>query len=441
MNCNDSMKAKATVQKYIKNTHCKSAVFGSVTLKDLMLGFAYVALPLNAFASSIQLNVNAGKTNIYPSMSGNPNNPNAPIQKTGPGDLISYLANYAGPITISAGRWFATSSLGVSGQTIIIANGATLSGSGPIQGIIQNSGTLTPSAGGINVSGTIIPIGTEMQIPGSYTQTSTGITRLYFAPTHGDKINFGGVVNASSGSIYVTPAPGFYDPNNAPTFTAIVWGTNSGAPSDPTVVVTTADSSQPNYLNLIVTPTVTDTGVSIRFAGVDRALNANQVTDVSALTCVTGTVNVSNGATISATANESNTIATNVSIAEGGSVNITAAAHSTINFAGAITGSNTSALNVTGSDTSSVVALSGNSSGFSGTLNASNVSLIVNGTTGAAVNAGCKGGVLTFSLCGCAHERALLAALERCAEQLLRALIFSFACMRMHNNYFPKRTR
>ena len=363
----------------IKSSNATSCLGG------LLLGLHVITCnDVSASNVPFQINISAG-SEITSDLNEDPNNPGRAVEKTGLGDFISVNTLYAGTTTITEGRWFAMGPLGSTGTAISIASGATFGGTGLVTGVIQNNGILAPSAGGVNEGDEVIPIGTTMNISGSLTQTSTGETLLYFTPTAGDKVAVTGAVNLGLGTIQITPTPGFYNPQSPPTFTAFTWGSNAGA--TPTVVVTTANPSQQNYIPLNVTTNITSTGLTVSFAGINTTLTASQTADASVFAAITGAVTVPNGVVLSSTANTSSAIPNTLAFT-GASASITPAANSTLNFSGQITGSSASMVTIAGVDSSSVVAFNGNSPGYTGTLNASNVSLIVNGTLGATVNAG-----------------------------------------------------
>ena len=380
------------------------------------------------FASGFTQNVASGKTVVAREMVSNPANPFEPFTKSGPGDFVANSSTYSGNTTVAAGRFFAmgTHGDGTSGQTTTIESGATLVGPGPIHtSIVQNAGSIvSPSAGGVNFSPShnipSIQVGTTMNVTGNY--TSTGQTWLYFSPPVGesrvgDKIVITGAFDASSGTLYITPRAGHYPSSGTATYTAITWTVGSATPgtwgyvppNDTTpgtwrydssngtttalpynnIVITTADSTQSNYLELNVTATQTATGLAFTFAGVDKNLSNGTAVDLSTLTSVTGTINAGDGTTIASTAGTADSpvttaIATKLEIT--GSANIQPAANSTVEFSGEIAGGD---LNLSSAASGSVVKFEGDSPDYTGTVAATGVKAVFNGNmNNTAITAG-----------------------------------------------------
>ena len=286
-----------------------------------------------------------------------PNDPNNPIPVpfhiTGSTPVVTTGVNtYVGPTVVGANQNAATTGMyynmgqtGTANQTFTINPAGVYLGSGTTLGNVTNNGTISP---GNNSTTTFtnepaLPVGTRMNINGSFTQTSTGMTRLYLTPTTCDQVAVTGAVDFANGQIQITPLPGFYDPNNPTTFTVISWGAHTTV--TPNIVVTTENLSGSSQLELTVTPQVTSTGLVISVTGADRTLTSG-TTDVSTLSNATGTVNMPNNATLASSANTSQTIIQPITLT-GSSAAITSAAGSTLNLSGQITG--TSALNVSGS--------------------------------------------------------------------------------------------
>ena len=317
-----------------------------------------------------------------------PNNPIAvPLYIAGVTPVVTTGINtYIGPTTIGAnqtgettGIYYNMGQAGTAEQSITVNTNGFFLGSGTTVGNITNKGILSP---GNNSTTTFtnepsLSIGTTMNITGSLTQTSTGTTKLYFTPTMGDKINLSGTANLGSGSIHITPMSGFYDPLNPPTFTAITWGAYSGA--TPTIIITTANPNSLDYLPITVTPTITPTGLSLRITSND-VLNADQVTNISALTSAASTIQAPNGTTLSATEGASHTITQPITFI-GASSAIISASNSTTNFSGALSGAST--LNVSGSGTT---VFGANNTGLTGAINVTGST--VNISNGASLGTG-----------------------------------------------------
>ena len=340
-----------------------------------------------------------------------PNDPNNPIPVpfhiTGSTPVVTTGVNtYVGPTVVGANQNAATTGMyynmgqtGTANQTFTINPAGVYLGSGTTLGNVTNNGTISP---GNNSTTTFtnepaLPVGTRMNINGSFTQTSTGMTRLYLTPTTCDQVAVTGAVDFANGQIQITPLPGFYDPNNPTTFTVISWGAHTTV--TPNIVVTTENLSGSSQLELTVTPQVTSTGLVISVTGADRTLTSG-TTDVSTLSNATGTVNMPNNATLASSANTSQTIIQPITLT-GSSAAITSAAGSTLNLSGQITG--TSALNVSGSGITvfgaaniglagpvnvagSTVQVAANSSLGSGAVNLSSSGAAVNFAAGANIN-------------------------------------------------------
>ena len=312
----------------------------------------------------VTINVNSGQTYVAPSISDTDGQPGS-LTKDGLGDLISLNATYSGSTTIALGRLFADGPLGTSGQNLTIASDATLGGSGPISGLIANSGVLTPSAGGINTQGVSIPVGTEMTINGSVTQEDIGSTEVYFSPTQTDKINvIGGTIEG--GSVYVTPAPGYY-PQTPITYNNVI--TTTGAA--PTVVFN-------NPFNLDFTQAqVTGTSVTVTGGGDVTVSGDNSdiqytpfTTTLESNVClihVTGRITLENNPTLSTSTTTANTIGTNVVLND--SATVSAISGSTVNFTGALSSGQGSTLAL---NTGGTVNFTGDSPDFQGTISATN---------------------------------------------------------------------
>ena len=385
------------------------------------------------FASGFTQNVASG-TVVVREMVSNPANPFEPFTKSGPGDFVANSSTYSGNTTVAAGRFFAmgTHGDGTSGQTTTIESGATLVGPGPIHtSVVQNADSIvSPSAGGVNFSPShnipSIQVGTTMNVTGNY--TSAGQTWLYFSPPVGesrvgDKIVITGAFDASSGTLYITPAPGHYPSLGTATYTAITWTVGSATPETwgydssngtttalPSNIVITTAAAGPNYLELNVTARQTATGLAFTFAGVDKNLSSGATVGLSTLTSVTGTINAASGTVIAPAsggtvdAPVTTAIATEFSISSNSGSASTATVAPTENsktqLAGKVVGDTQAVLAVSGTDAataaSRVVEVSGDASTFQGTYSASNAKLVINTTTPGSVSVG-SGGIIAGS--------------------------------------------
>ncbi len=444
MNCDVRMKLKANDKKtcskklvvkkhklHVSKKSIQHCVYTGIILELLgtcsmlyaaQIGFVSVSsspvlLPPN------QTRVLTGKTVFAVEMVDNPTNPGEPFEKDGPGDYVAGSSTYAGDTIISAGRFFAKGAHGVnSTQTTTIASGATLAGPGPINTSIVHSNdgnsVVSPSGGGTNAlapSGATVPIGTDMTINGDY--APIGKTWLYFTPTLGDKVIITGAFDATNGTIYITPKPGYWPSaasGGAP-YTAITWNntgsgigesdntwgynpTNvtytNGLPNSPIqttttlpdkIFVTNANPANPDYLELNVTATQANGAISFKFSGIDKVLSTTIPISSSELTKVTGSIVAGNGATIQGDAGTTSAIATKLDIAPGGTANIAPAANATMEFSGEIAGGN---LNLAGAS-GSAVKFEGDNPSYTGTVAATDVKAAFNGDMrGTAVSAG-----------------------------------------------------
>lgn len=289
-----------------------------------------------------------------------------------------------------------TSSIGAPNQSFTIRPQATLSGNGTIQGNVSNAGKVSPGNNGVTnfVGEPSLPVGTTMSVAGSY--TSTGQTWLYFSPTTGDKIAITGAFDPSTGTLYITPKPGYYPSSGtlvthdaitwAGGATSKTWGYGATEPLPAGIVVTTATPGSANYLELNVTATQTSTGLAFTFAGVDKNLSATTPVDPATLKGVTGQINAANGTTIQSTSGEAAPIETKFEVATGGTANIQPAENSTVEFKGEVAGGN---LNLSSAASGSTVKFTSNSPSYTGTVAATGVKAIFNGNMNqTAINAG-----------------------------------------------------
>ncbi|MES2252333.1 MAG: hypothetical protein V4482_01440 [Pseudomonadota bacterium] len=338
--------------------------------------FVFLTLSKAYSSAPVQIIVAAGDQTVHAQQQDNPLNPGVPIVKTGLGDLLSITSIYTGTTTISEGRWFAMGSLGTAtGTAITIANGATLGGSGVITGAIHNSGTLSPSAGGVSVDGVPVPVGTQMNVTGSLTQTANGVIHLHITPSTHDKMIVSGTADLSYGEILITTLPGYYPPST--TYTVLTVTSLIGRP----VPINTST-------NLIMNYVYVGPELQLTFTGVNYAV-ANTTVDVSVLSDVTGAINVENLGVITSTEGTSGAVLiTNIpnKIVFTGISSIMPASYSTIEFSGEVDGVSTSQLNLIGSGANKAVEFGSNMTNFHGTINATDVNLIINGATGASIN-------------------------------------------------------
>ncbi len=358
------------------------------------------------------LNVTTGGGNtIYPldsAISNDPTNPhshpdkelwvtsNIPIVSTANhtyagATVIGQKVDSSGNAEQTAATFYNMGQIGSTGKSFTVNPNGVLRGSGTVVGNVSNTGIVSPGNNGVTsfVGEPSLPIGTTMHVTGDYTHESPGRTWLYFSPTAGDKVAITGAFNPSTGTLYITPTPGYYSSAGTVTHTAISWapgaseyawgyGTGNALPSG--IVITTAAAGA-DYLELNVTAHQTSTGLAFTFAGVDQILTSGAPVDLSTLESVTGSINAGNGTVIASTAGTpeapvTTAIATKLEIAAGGSANIQAAANSTVEFSGEIAGGN---LNLSSAASGSTVKFEGDSPDYEGTVAATGVKATFNG--------------------------------------------------------------
>ncbi|MES2608521.1 MAG: hypothetical protein V4544_07335 [Pseudomonadota bacterium] len=252
----------------------------------IYFSFLILLVFTNTAPASVEIIVAAGDATVHNQQQDNPNNPGVPIEKIGSGDLISLNSIYTGTTTVSEGRWFAMGPLGTAANTNInIANEATLGGTGPIAGAIQNSGTIAPSAGGITAGNISIPVGTMTIINGTVNQTSTGSIHVNCTPIISDKVRIVGAATFHpSSAINITPLPGYY-PFTPTTYTIIDWDSYSGIPT-----VTSTDPKVP-----VSATTMGPSGLSVSLTGTPEMLptsapgaGGTATADVTSFAAITG---------------------------------------------------------------------------------------------------------------------------------------------------------
>jgi hypothetical protein len=345
--------------------------------KRIILYHILLILLLLTNSNAMTIDISAGQIAVQSNITDDDDGTPGSIIKDGLGDLITQTGiTYTGTTTVSTGRLFAMGNLGTTGQAISVANGATLGGTGPIAGAVANNGILSPSAAGINTQGVSIPVGTTMTIIGSVNQSGGGITRLYFDPTTSDKINVSGGITA--GSVYVTPVPGYYQ--NPTTYSNVTTGTAPAIAFNNPNNLDISTTLDPGGKSFTVTGggnvTVPTGSTNIATSTFTVSVSGNSIT----LPKVTGLITLTNSPTLTASADA--TIGTKIIIdsTTGNNPTISPAAGTAVNFSGEIASSNSvNAINLTGVDKTSIVNFNGNSTGFNGAVNATNVNLDLNG--------------------------------------------------------------
>ncbi len=326
---------------------------------------------------------------------------------SGPKPFVSRVNHtYLNPTTIGAefannaessteATFYNMGRVGSAGQSFTVNPQGVLRGSGTVVGNVTNKGLVSPgnNATTLFVNEPSLPIGTTKNVDGDYTQTSTGQTLLYFTTTKGDKLAVTGTVDFTNGTIKLTPLPGYYSPSTPPTYTAITWGTVTGAATltgtNPNVIVTTATPGT-SYLDLNVTSSQTASGLAFTFTGIDKNLTSGSTASMDDLASATGSINANNGSTMQSIAGASGsvnkkTIATQMAV--GGTATYQAAAYSKTAMKGALVGDANAVLAVKGTDSTSQLEHYGDASAFYGTISAEKVHVVMNTETPGNVTA------------------------------------------------------